>query len=243
VSTELEDAFFGGQVESAEDTVVVEQELPEPPGEDASEADWDSYLAAFETDEPEPDQDPDEQVDPFEYPEYPPEAPVGALEEGVVGELRRQGLGEALHADLAGYVRQAAAAPEFGISDEQAVQRVTGEILQAREQLFRSWLGEGATAAQAIAALADLDIEAAIEVGLQGERYRAATRNTSLGQWREGRESAARKAALAGEPPPEDIMDSPSMRRMRASMEARAERMAEQQALRRAHGLPGTSGW
>ena len=111
----------------------------------------------------------------------------------------------------------------------QAAQQVARE---GKQQLFRSFLAEGFDVQQAGAAMDDADLDGAIRAGLEQQRYLKATNHGSLAQWRAGRESAARKAALAGEPPPSDehIFGPTWQRQYRAAM-GYAEREAQRQAV------------
>lgn len=121
---------------------------------------------------------------------------------------------------------------EYDISSQQALRQVASEVDAAKQQLFRSFLAEGFDVQQAGAAMDDADLDGAIRAGLEQQRYLKATNHGSLAQWRAGRESAARKAALAGEPPPSDehIFGPTWQRQYRAAM-GYAEREAQRQAV------------
>ncbi len=117
---------------------------PEPAGVDEQGwQEWDAgdyELEQFAEQFAEPEQpEPDEQgINPLDY----ADAQVGPVEEQLGEQMRRQAWDEAYRSDLSDYVREHAAGME--IRDEGAVARTTEAILAGRQELFRTWLGNGA---------------------------------------------------------------------------------------------------
>lgn len=220
--SELEDKYFPAEGSSA----------PEEPAEDVSEQDWqewaDSYEAAIAGQEQFAEQE--WEPGPADYPELDRSAlsPEGnAYADQVMLEAGQLANQQAYEQGL--YARVEGLAGEFNLGDA-ALQAVAAEVDEAMRGQFNAWLGQGADPAQAMAALQDADIDGAIRQALVYQRHLKNTENTSLGDWRRGREAAAEKRAREGlSPLPDNAMNAPYIATLARRLGAHAARQAEWQ--------------
>jgi hypothetical protein len=162
---------------------------------------------------------------------------VAELDDQAQREAQMAVSAEAYGQALLDHVRRIGAGREFGIRDQDALERVAGRVEEARQELFKGWMADGATTAQALQALRDLDVTGGVRVLLQEEKYRAVTAQTKVGAWRRQQAQQDQVLASVGLPARRSIAEqSPTLQRMRAAAEARNERITAQRNYFRQRG-------